>query len=452
MYDTFISYRRVGGKEIAPRVYDYLNGCGFDTFLDLSEMGSGRFDEQIRVILERAENFILILSPGALDRCVNEDDWVKVEISTAIRLNKNIIVFQSESFEYPEILPKEIESIKLYQAILYHDSTVHLQLKHVANMLKKDTGTAAAVSTGKTRASKRVSFRGEYITEYEDVENQRTVIRKAPARLSQFGSRIWGTTSFSEDKQWRIQGRVYNKKQIAGIYYATGYLDDGFGTFFLEAKSPTLLEGFWSGYDSVAKRVTSGRYVFYKKHNTHTVIPAKEEHYAAIVKIASARLGNNYITRQGLCELLGSGAKCIVAVDKVTKKVLGFSIFTRVDYDEVMSMTKNRPVPELNGETGIGYIKTVAVGSSYSGKGIGMDLIKRSMQILKSEGATSYISTAWKHAGITNVASLLKSVGFERSFELEEYWTQASIDEGFECPHCGNPCHCSCVIYTKSED
>lgn len=451
MYDTFISYRRDGGKEIAPRIYDYLKTCGFEPFLDTAEMSYGRFDEQIRAKIEEAENFILVLSKGALDRCIEEGDWVCEEIKSAIHLNKNIVVFQAENFEYPINLPEEIERIKLYQCVLYHDTTVHLQIKRLVGALKSKPLTDSGVIDSGVDIGKRVKFSCKYITEYEDIENNRIVMRKAPAQLFQFGSKIWGTTEFSPQKQWKIQARVYNHKQIAGIYYARGYLDDGFGTFFLEAKSPDLLEGFWSGYDSVAKKVTSGRYIFYKKYNDHRIAIASEADYSSIVKIAASRLGKNYVTHKELVDMTARGACCLVAKDKRTKKVLGFCIVDVIDYDKVLEMTKGKQIVELREDSKIGYVKTIAIGKKYAGKGIGTDLLKAAMQELKSKGVESYVSTAWKHAGIINVASLLRGAGFSKKMELENYWLQSSIDENFDCPHCGHPCYCSCVIYAKNE-
>jgi len=68
---------------------------------------------------------------------------------------------------------------------------------------------------------------------------------------------------------------------------------------------------------------------------------------------------------------------------------------------------------------------------------------------LKEDGITCFISTAWKHSGITNVASVLENLGFIEEITMPKYWYESSIKEGFSCPNCGNPCTCSCVLYTK---
>ena len=121
MFDTFISYRREGGQNIANRVYDFLKTKNFSPFYDIEKMGAGRFDEQIRNNIIHAENFLLILSKGALDRCSEPGDWVLREIELAIENNLNIVVFQADSFEYPDDLPSRISLLKNYQVMFFSE-------------------------------------------------------------------------------------------------------------------------------------------------------------------------------------------------------------------------------------------------------------------------------------------------------------------------------------------
>lgn len=116
MFDTFISYRRVGGSYFAARVYDFLTFRNFKPFYDKTEMESGRFDEQIRNNLNKVTNFILLLTKGALDRCIATDDWVRIEIELAIANNLNIIVLQEDNFVYPDNLPESLFNLRNYQA------------------------------------------------------------------------------------------------------------------------------------------------------------------------------------------------------------------------------------------------------------------------------------------------------------------------------------------------
>ena len=90
-YDIFISYRRDGGSEFARSVKSALEARGYSVFLDFDELKDGVFDERILSAIEQAPVFMFILSEYSLDRCVNEDDWVRKEIEYAYGLGKHFI-------------------------------------------------------------------------------------------------------------------------------------------------------------------------------------------------------------------------------------------------------------------------------------------------------------------------------------------------------------------------
>lgn len=90
-YDIFISYRRQGGAQYARILQLMLSRRGYEVFLDYDELTDGIFGDHIREAIVNSSVFMLILSEGALDRCVNEDDWVRQEISLAVSERKHII-------------------------------------------------------------------------------------------------------------------------------------------------------------------------------------------------------------------------------------------------------------------------------------------------------------------------------------------------------------------------
>lgn len=100
-YDAFISYRRENGFLMAQVIYDRLRDRGIQCFFDLEELRSGKFDEKILVAIREAHTFILILPKNALNRCKNEDDWVRQEIMEAVRCNKVIIPVMYDGFKWP---------------------------------------------------------------------------------------------------------------------------------------------------------------------------------------------------------------------------------------------------------------------------------------------------------------------------------------------------------------
>lgn len=138
-YHVFISYRRATGDTMARFLYDRLKDDGYQPFLDIEQMRSGRFNTQLYSRIAECEDFLLILSPGALDRCRNEDDWLRMEILEALRLRKNIVPYILRDFEFPDeptrlrkmlggkTLPREILDLRYYQGVAasqeYFDSS-----------------------------------------------------------------------------------------------------------------------------------------------------------------------------------------------------------------------------------------------------------------------------------------------------------------------------------------
>ncbi len=116
-YDIFISYRRNGGEMLAHILYERLKDTGYAAFQDVESLRSGNFNTALYDVIENCQDFILILSPGALDRCVNPDDWVKNEIVYALNHNKNIIPVMMRGFEWPENLPPEIDELRYKNGI-----------------------------------------------------------------------------------------------------------------------------------------------------------------------------------------------------------------------------------------------------------------------------------------------------------------------------------------------
>ncbi len=110
-YDIFISYRRDGGKELARPLKSELERRGYRVFLDFDELKDGVFDRRIMDAIDSSPIFMVILSPHALDRCKDEDDWVRKEIEYALERNRHFIpVNPDQKFDgIPDWLPKNLK-------------------------------------------------------------------------------------------------------------------------------------------------------------------------------------------------------------------------------------------------------------------------------------------------------------------------------------------------------
>ena len=450
MFDTFISYRRVGGGNTAARVYDYLKLKGFHPFYDITGMSSGRFDEQLKTHLINSINYVLILSKGALDRCVDTDDWVYREIVLAIQHNLNVIVLKEEGFEYPKNLPSDLDVLSMFQEISYSDQTLSSRLEIMSGMLQRKKEVKETPVYDK-KLRKRFKISGEYMSFYEDVEDGHVVMRKAPVVLKNFLGRISGKTWFGGSQAWNIHAKMYGNKRLVGTYFAKSNIDDGLGNFFLNVVDANTLEGFWSGYDNVNSTITTGKYVFRRSYTGYTIKRASVSDFASVIKIADAQLGEDYLTKERLQKTLDKDLSddILVAVEDATDNVIGFCLYKHLTYDEAVKICQGYKLRNMMFADNIGYVATVATKEEFKHLGIATALVKKCIDNMQDDGIKCFISTAWKHAGITNIASVLETHGFTKEFDMPNYWYESSIREGYSCPRCGNPCTCSCVLYTK---
>lgn len=115
-YDIFISYRR-SSYDTANLVATRLRAAGYSVFFDMETLRSGKFNEQLYEVIDNCIDFVVVLPPNALDRCVSEDDWVRLEVCRAIKGNKNIVPIMLNGFVWPNPMPTGMEELSNYQAL-----------------------------------------------------------------------------------------------------------------------------------------------------------------------------------------------------------------------------------------------------------------------------------------------------------------------------------------------
>jgi hypothetical protein len=111
-YDVFISYRRQGGDQTAKIICDRLMDAGYRVFYDVEALRSGAFNTMLYSVIDECRDVIVVLSQNSLDRCNDENDWVRLEITHALKTGKNVIPVFLRSFEFPEKLPEDIAPLR----------------------------------------------------------------------------------------------------------------------------------------------------------------------------------------------------------------------------------------------------------------------------------------------------------------------------------------------------
>jgi len=77
--DVFVSYRRSNGSQLASLLKVHLQLRGFSVFIDVERLEAGKFDNNLLQSIRQAKHFLLVLTPQALERCVQDSeckDWV----------------------------------------------------------------------------------------------------------------------------------------------------------------------------------------------------------------------------------------------------------------------------------------------------------------------------------------------------------------------------------------
>lgn len=77
--DVFVSYRRSNGSQLASLLKVHLQLRGFSVFIDVERLEAGKFDNNLLQSIKQAKHFLLVLTPRALERCLDDvecKDWV----------------------------------------------------------------------------------------------------------------------------------------------------------------------------------------------------------------------------------------------------------------------------------------------------------------------------------------------------------------------------------------
>uniref|UniRef100_A0A4W5LN77 NAD(+) hydrolase SARM1 n=1 Tax=Hucho hucho TaxID=62062 RepID=A0A4W5LN77_9TELE len=138
--DVFISYRRTTGSQLASLLKVHLQVRGFSVFIDVEKLEAGKFEDKLIQSVQRARNFILVLSANALDKCMGDTgmkDWVHKEIVTALAGKKNIVPV-TDNFMWPDpnSLPEDMKTILNFNGIKWSHEYQEATIEKILRFLK----------------------------------------------------------------------------------------------------------------------------------------------------------------------------------------------------------------------------------------------------------------------------------------------------------------------------
>jgi hypothetical protein len=118
---VFISYRRTD-EPWALAVFQNLTQHGYDVFIDFEGIASGDFETVILENIRARAHFLVLLTPTALERCLDPEDWMRREIEAALESRRNIVPLLLEGFDFstppiPGLLTGKLAALKQYNGL-----------------------------------------------------------------------------------------------------------------------------------------------------------------------------------------------------------------------------------------------------------------------------------------------------------------------------------------------
>lgn len=179
MIYIFISYRRRSDAHPAARLRSELERLlsRDRIFMDVRNIPPGAvFDEKLREELSKCSALLAVIGPGWLDaaarrRLDDPDDWVRVEIATALKRNIQVVpvLLDDVSMPQPEILPDDLRPLARRNAFSVRhesfESDVESLLRKLADLLggSSSRDPAAGVHPGSGKSFRDIDAGPEMV-------------------------------------------------------------------------------------------------------------------------------------------------------------------------------------------------------------------------------------------------------------------------------------------------
>src|SRR5215469_18283001 len=132
---VFISYRREAGAEMARLVRNALKERGYEVFMDVEDLRSGPFKTALLGQIESSNDIVVILTPKSLDRCNEHGDWLRTEVSHAIKHSKNVIPVIMRGFTWPASLSDDIADLPNFEGVESSHEYFNASMDRLARLL-----------------------------------------------------------------------------------------------------------------------------------------------------------------------------------------------------------------------------------------------------------------------------------------------------------------------------
>jgi GNAT superfamily N-acetyltransferase len=104
---------------------------------------------------------------------------------------------------------------------------------------------------------------------------------------------------------------------------------------------------------------------------------------------------------------------------------------------------------DLFREHRVGSLEAIAVEEVRRHQGIGRHLTLDQMSWLARQGCEFAVAVSWLSGGSGTSAGMYRDLGFEGTPPLADFYLAESVRDGWTCPTCRGPCHCSAAFYWR---
>ncbi len=189
--------------------------------------------------------------------------------------------------------------------------------------------------------------------------------------------------------------------------------------------------------------------------NNYQIKDISENEINAVHLMCNDELGDDYITENFLKDSISNNNQIVRVAITDDKEVIGFSIATIYSEKELNDYLSDKRcdeliLPDLTNKK-IGITKIVVIKDQFKKKGIGIDLLNDSLQLIEENNVAIMLGFAWKSKEGVNAKRILERNGFDELIEVKKFWNDESLKENYSCPDCGNPpCVCSAIVFIKN--
>ncbi len=231
---VFISYRRDdAGKAFARLLEQSLKHEGYDVFLDVESIDGGGWAEQILTQVPLQSHFLLLLTPGALSRCADPNDWVRREYELAVRHRRNVVPVRSDSTDIDAAraeCPDGMQSVFAWQIATVSHGSFNQDIATLIDRYIPPHKAPASKRSGKPIALPYASLgplfigRGEFLTRLRS-----SLLRATDGRATAIAGKA-------------VHGMGGVGKTRLAVEYAWQHVEDYSAVFFVVADAPESLQ------------------------------------------------------------------------------------------------------------------------------------------------------------------------------------------------------------------